>query len=339
MVCFLKEMKISNKEIKEIVSNWNIKKIKKIKFSGYGEVNYNWLIETEKEKYFLRRFEGSRSLKDLNFEINYLKTLQRNDFSYKTPNPCKTKKGKYVIKFQEKYYWLDNFIKGKIKKRLRKNELKQIAEMLSQYHNILESLNLRCDKEDNKDMSANSVLKEIKSFINKLKKNKKLTAVEKIYLHETKKIIPILRNIQIKEYSKLKKYAIHRDLNPENLLWRGNRLSGVLDFENVSQGNDCFIKDICVIFQYGASKKNRLNIAKAKFFINEYKKYRKLENREIKLIPEIMAAGYIEDFEYQYWKVENDKGRATPQRLKIYSEAAQLFWKNKDKLRGALDEV
>jgi homoserine kinase type II len=318
------------KEVKKVLDEWSIGKIKRIKFSRAGEVNYNWLVETEKGKFFLRRFASGRSLKDLKFEIDYLNTLRENGFSYKIPSPCKTKNGKYIVRFLGKYFWLDNFIEGKIKEKLGMKDLREIAKMLSGYHGILEKTGLRCDK-DNNDMSIKLVLEEIKFFVQKLDK-KKINEIEKIYLREVEKLVPILQKINSEEYSKLKKYAIHRDLNPENLLWKGSKISGVLDFENVSRGNDCFVKDICIILQYGASENHKLNIKKAKFFLNEYMRYRKITKKEIKLIPEIMTAGYIEDFEYQYWKTENDKKRATPHRLKLYSEAAQWFWNNKEKI-------
>jgi homoserine kinase type II len=320
-------------EIKKVLKNWDIGKIQKIKLSEKGEVNYNWLVETDKGKYFLRKFLGSHSMRDLKFEIDYLKKIQNQGFSYKTPNPIATTGNKFFVKSGGKYFWLDNFIEGEIKEIFNKGALSEVAKMISSYHNILESLKLKCNKKDNLDFARKDVLSEINGFIKKLGGVKRLSKNEKIYLDETKKLISILKELNVKEYSKLKNYAIHRDLNPENILWLRGKISGVLDFENVSQGNDSFIKDICLVIQYGCSDKNhKLNFRKAQFFISEYRKYRKLRDTEIKLIPEIIAAGFIEDFEYQFWLWMSDQKRAKTYRFKLYSEVAQWYWNNKSKI-------
>ena len=136
-----------------------------------------------------------------------------------------------------------------------------------------------------------------------------------------------------KEYNKLKQYPIHRDLNPENIIWKDRKISGIIDFDNVSELNDTLIKDVSIVIQYCCPNKlKKLEFEKAKFFINEYRKYRKLSEEEIKLLPEILAAAFIEDFSFQYWLMNNDSGRAKPERLKIYSRAAQWYYKNKAKI-------
>ena len=45
------------------------------------------------------------------------------------------------------------------------------------------------------------------------------------------KLIPLLKGLNVKEYSKLKKYPLHRDINPENTLWKNKKLVGIIDFD------------------------------------------------------------------------------------------------------------
>jgi homoserine kinase type II len=320
-------------KIEKILKNWDIGKIKKIKLSEEGVVNYNWFVETDKGKYFLRKFVMNRKISDLKFEIDYLKKLQVSGFKYPTPNPIATIKNKFLVGINKKYFWLDNFIEGKIRREFKKKELGEVAKMISEYHNILEKLKLKSGGKDIDDLGRKGVLNEMEGFIRKLSKLKKLSKEEKNYLNETEKLIPILNGVNVRKYSRLKKYAIHRDLHQDNILWHRGKISGVLDFENVAFGNDTFVKDICIILQYSCSDNElRLNFANARFFLREYKKYRKLKEKELQLIPDIIAAGFIEDFEYQYWLFVNDKKRMKKPKFKRYSEAAQWYWNNKSKI-------
>jgi Ser/Thr protein kinase RdoA (MazF antagonist) len=85
--------------------------------------------------------------------------------------------------------------------------------------------------------------------------------------------------------------------------------------------------------QYYCSNKQRiLNVKKAKLFLKEYMKFRKLSKKEIEILPDIITAVCIEDFAYAYWLLINDPLRAKFYRLKKYSRAAQWYYKNRNNL-------
>jgi len=103
----------------------------------------------------------------------------------------------------------------------------------------------------------------------------------------------------------------------------------------VSTMNDTVIKDISVMLQYSCrdrKQKHKLDLKLAKFFLREYKKCRQLSNKEIELIPDMITAGSIEDFSYAYWMLVNDPKRARLYRLKLYSQTAQWYQKNKQEI-------
>ena len=119
----------------------------------------------------------------------------------------------------------------------------------------------------------------------------------------------------------------------ENVLWSVRRILGIIDFENVSTLNEPLIKDVSVVLQLGCSKDGeKMDLSKAKYFIKEYRKFRKLSPKEIKLLPLIITAAYIEDFSYAYWMLKHDPDRAKLYLLKKYSLAAQWYWNNRNKL-------
>jgi len=322
---------MEKEKIEDIVSDWDIGKIISYQKAKKGVCNTNWILKTTKGKYILRNLAKFKKRGELKFELNYLNYLKKNNFPYKIPSPIKTKSNKFFIKINKDYFWLYEFIEGKEIKRFSYHELKEIAKMMADYHRIIKKSKLD-NKKHYSPFAKNEILKEILSFRKKITKNKKRGQKESIFLNESKKLIPLLKSLDSKTYSKLAKYPIHRDINPENTLWKNGKLIGIIDFENVSEIKETFIKDISGMLQYSCRDKKsnyKTDLELARFFIKEYKKYHKLSTEEISLIPDIIIAGAIEDFSYSYWMLLNDTERAKLYRLKLYSKVAQ--WHNKNK--------
>jgi len=79
-----------------------------------------------------------------------------------------------------------------------------------------------------------------------------------------------------------------------------------------------------------------LNLNLAKQFLLYYKHYHPMSNKEVRLIPNLMIAGFIEDFVYAFWMLRNDPERAKGYRLALYSRAAQWSHSNRERIAQAL---
>ena len=256
--------------------------------------------------------------------------MNKKNFPYIIPLPIKNKKGKLVVNECGSYFWIYEFIAGRNIKKFGYSELKECAKMMASYHKLIEKSGL-----DNhtscSDFAKKEILEEIESFrkdIGSSPKDKK----GKIFLKESEKLTKLFGGLDVKGYSKLKKYPLHRDINPENTLWINKKLVGVIDFENVGEIRDTLIKDIAGMLQYSCrdrKDKYKLDLKLVKFFLKEYKKHHALSKKEISFIPSLIIAGAIEDFSYSYWMLLNDPERAKLSRLKLYSRVAQ--WHNEHK--------
>jgi len=328
---------MDKEKIKKIISNWRIGELIRYQQAKKGVVNINYILKTNKGKYILRELGKNKKLKELKFELKYLIYLKHKNFPYKIPAPIKNKKGNSFTKRGNSIFWVYEFIEGRDIKRFGCSELKECAKMMALYHKLIEKSNL-----DNRNSYSNfaqeEILEEIKYFQRKIEnppKNKK----DRIFLEESSKLIPLLNRLNIRKYSKLKKYPLHRDINPENTLWKNKKLIGIIDFENVGEINDTLIKDITGMLQYSCRDKKykyKLNLKLAHFFLQEYKRYHPLSPEEISFIPDIIVAGAIEDFCYAYWMLINDPKRAKLYRLKLYSKVAQWCNQNKKEIVNRL---
>jgi Ser/Thr protein kinase RdoA (MazF antagonist) len=210
--------------------------------------------------------------------------------------------------------------------------------MMAIYHTMIESSGLDNLKGCNEVFRENSVLEEMEQFAAQIRKKHKRDRKERIFLKESSILIPLMRSLDTREYSRLPRFPLHRDINPDNTLWKKGKLVGLIDFENTGTINDTIVKDISVMLQYSCRKrkqKHETDLELAKFFLREYRKHHRLSDEEIGFIPDIITAGAIEDFSYAYWMLVNDPKRARLYRLHLYSQVAQ--WHHRNKTRIAKD--
>jgi homoserine kinase type II len=321
-------------EIKTLLENWDIGKLISCRQTEKGVVNINWIVKTTQGKYVLRKVTHFTKIEDLKFEVNYLTYLKEHKFPYKIPVPIKTKNKEDFLKFKDSYFWIYEYIEGRDIKRFGYSELRECAKMMAIYHKIIASSGLD-NKKGSEVFNRKSILKELQKFRTQILEKGKLERKDRIFLKESSILIPLMKSLDAREYSKLPTYPLHRDINSENTLWKNKTLVGLVDFENVGTMNDTVIKDISIMLQYSCrdrKQKHKLNLKLAKFFLNEYKKHGQLSNEEIEFLPDVITAGAIEDFSYAYWMLVNDPKRAKLYRLKLYSKTAQWYHRSKQEI-------
>ena len=127
-------------------------------------------------------------------------------------------------------------------------------------------------------------------------------------LNELKEIDNLLEELAGHKQLFLDQYPIHRDIRTDNLLWNKNGLSGLLDFENVSDESDILIKDLAVLIS-SSCWENGFVQEKIKSIIDGYIQYRTISIDESNILPLIIIAGAVEDALYQIWLFSNRSNR------------------------------
>jgi homoserine kinase type II len=323
---------MNKREIQTLLENWNIGELISYRQARKGVVNINWIVKTTLGKYVLRKVTHFTKIEDLKFELDCYLTYLKEHFPYRIPAPIKTKNEENFLKFKSSYFWIYEHIEGRDIKRFGYSELRECAKMMAVYHNTIETSGLDNKKGSGEVFKRKSILEELEKFRAQILAKDRQDRKDRIFLKESSILIPLMKSLDGREYSKFPKYPLHRDINPENTLWKNKKLVGLVDFENVGTMNDTMIKDISVMLQYSCrdrKQKHKLDLKLAKFFLREYKKHRQLSDKEIEFLPDIITAGSIEDFSYAYWMLVNDPKRAKSYRLKLYSQTAQWYQKNK----------
>ena len=309
-------------------------------------VNRNFILGTTDGKYVLRQVSRAHhhTPRDLEFELAYLDYLKHAGFSYEIPAAIATTKGSLFVTVQGHYYWLYKFLEGSVVEKLDESRLAQLAKMMAEYHLLIERSALNNGKPDSDLYNTSATLKEIEEHRTEILRKNKINRNERTLIDEAAKMILILRDFDDGLDQKPRLYPIHRDLISENLIWKKGKLAGVIDFEHVSGTNDPVIKDIAVTMQYCCRDRrvqHQLGIGSAKQFLQSYTEYHPLFNGDIALIPDLMTAGFLDDFAFALWMLKNDPDRAKRSEEDgygptLFSEAAQWSHRNRKRISQAL---
>ena len=260
--------KIVNKDISYINKKFEIEKIKSFKGIKQGIENTNYLLKSKNEKFILTIFEKRVLRKEIPFFMKLMDQLNNSDFN--CPKPLRNSKGNYIFKLKNKTACVVSFLKGRDKKTLNLRNCYDIGKMVAAMHSSTKKIKL---------YRKNSMgVKNLNSLFNSIKfKSKKFTNIEKFLRIN-------FINIKKKWPKKLPNGIIHGDLFIDNIFFKNNRLSGVIDFYFAA--NDFYMYEIAICVNALCFDKNKskfsINKSKVKNLIKGYESIKKISQKEKK---------------------------------------------------------
>ena len=259
--------KLSEEKLNDFFLKYNLGKLLNYKEIKEGIENTNYLIHLEKGKFILTLYEKRVEEKDLPFFISLMRNLF--DKKFPSPEPIVNKNGNYITEISGKKAAVVSFLEGKAKKNLNPNDCYEVGINTAKMHLITKNLTA---KRENR-LSFNSW----KSIYNKVKK-------------DCSKIHPKLADIVEKNLNEIEKKwpknipsgIIHADLFPDNIFFKNNKLSGIIDYYFSCYDFYAFEIAICLNALCFEGKKENLsfNVTKAKKFIDGYSSIRNLNESE-----------------------------------------------------------
>ena len=260
--------KINKRDISYINKIFKIEKIINFKGIKQGIENTNYLLKTKYKKYILTIFEKRVSNKELPFFMRLMEIL--NNSKINCPRPIKNKEGSYLFKLKNKKACIVTFLDGSDKKILNVKNCYDIGKIIARMHLITK--NLKIFRKNS--MGINNLSPFLKSI--KFKKNKfnNLERFLKNNLKDIKKNWP----------KTLPSGIIHGDLFIDNIFFKRNKLSGILDFYFAA--NDYLIYEVAICINALCFDKKGtkfiINKQKVKNLVKGYESIRKITQKEKK---------------------------------------------------------
>ena len=260
--------KINKENISYINKKFNIEKFISYKGIKQGIENTNYLLKTKKRKFILTIFEKRVSNKELPFFMELMEVL--NSSKINCPRPIKNKDENYLFKLKNKKACIVTFLDGHDKKMLNIKNCYDVGKIIARMHLITKNIKI-FRKNSMGIKNLNPLLKSIKF---KKQKFQNLDKFLEINLKDIKKKWP---NI-------LPKGIIHGDLFIDNIFFKKNKLSGILDFYFAA--NEYLIYEIAICINALCFDKKGtkfiINKKKVKNLIKGYESIRKITLKEKK---------------------------------------------------------
>ena len=259
--------KLSESNLKEFFSKYDLGKLLNYSEIEEGIENTNYFIKMEKGKFILTLYEKRVEEKDLPFFIGLMKNLF--DKNFPSPKPIINKNGNYISEVLKKKAAVVTFLDGSAKKVLNPNDCYQVGIHTAKLHLITKNLT---GKIENK-LSVNSC----RALYDKVKKD-----CSKIHKDLPRVIEDNLDKIEKNWPKNIPAGIIHADLFPDNIFFKDDKLSGVIDYYFSCYDFYAFEIAVCLnALCFEGSKENlSFNVTKAKKFIDGYSSIRKLTEKE-----------------------------------------------------------
>ena len=274
--------KINKKDLSYINKNFEDKNFISFKGIKKGIENTNYLLRSKNKKYILTIFEKRVTKKEIPFFIKLMDKLHALNIN--CPKPLRNTNGKYLIKLKNKTACIVTFLNGKDKKTLNLKNCYDVGKTVGEMHSSIKKIKLyRKNSMGIKNLGP--LLKSIKF------KTKKFTKIEK-FLKKN------FSDIKRKWPKKLPSGIIHGDLFIDNIFFKKNKISGIIDFYFAA--NDYFMYEIAIcINALCFDKKNpqfKLNKKKVKNLIKGYESIRKISLKEKKSLNILCRAAAMRYF-------------------------------------------
>jgi len=275
--------KFSEKDLKKILSYYNLGDLKAYSKMLKGE-NINIQVQTTKGKYHVKYFiqENSEKKNWLLYELLLTDCLIHRGI--KVPKIIRTRSGSLYAKYKGRFCVVYEVVKGSINYSLNSGTVAQVGAFLGKFHKIVR--NYKCKYWTTRGRFTPRML----------------------YSSLTKEVLPNYRNKRLKQeiakkskfmykmrYSDLPHGSIHMDVDPQNFIFRNNRLQALIDFGDSLYG--ILLIDVARgVYEFCLSSGTTFDCKLVDVFLRAYQRHRPLTREEKKAFLDFIKFTYI-------WKI------------------------------------
>ena len=265
---------VSAEDLAGFLANYDVGELLSYKGIAEGVENSNFLMHTSKGAFFLTLYEKRVAPGDLPFFLGLMGYLK--DHGLTCPQPVKAKSGEALGKLAGRPAAIIDFLEGVWPRRPNVTHCAGVGEALAKLHLAGDGFAMTRRNALSVD-GWRPLLDAASSRADELQ--------------------PGLRDFLSTELAHLEQHwpsglpqgVIHADLFPDNLLFLGDKVSGVIDFYFAC--NDILAYDVAICLNAWCFEPDHaFNATKARAFLNAYARERKLSEAEQAALP-LLARG------------------------------------------------
>lgn len=265
---------LSDEDVEALLADFDLGAAISLKGIAEGVENSNFLLQTESGRFILTIYEKRVNPAELPFFMQLMEALAAKGIP--APRPMIAKDGQPLRTIKNKPAALVTFLDGVSPRKPSANQCRALGEAMARMHLALADFPLR--RQNNLGAHAWAKLFEGRN-----------NAAENLKEGESGRVAADLEFLAQSWPANLPAGIVHADLFPDNALFLGDRLSGIIDFYFAC--TDALAYDLAVsLNSWCFEPSGEYNLTKGRAMISGYESVRPLQDDERIALP-ILARG------------------------------------------------
>jgi len=265
---------VYDEDLAQFVSQYDLGEVVSLKGIAEGVENSNYLLRTTTDSYILTLYEKRVAPEDLPFFLNLMEHLAANGID--CPVPIKGRDGEALRSLCGRPAAIISFLEGLWPRRIQPFHCAEVGKTLAHFHRAGESFPMSRPN----SLSVDAWRPLFESCAGR-----------------ADEVHPGLSDLLARELEVLERDwpkelpggIVHADLFPDNVFFRGERLSGIIDFYFAC--NDFFAYELAICLNAWCFElDNAFNVTKARLMLQAYSAHRPLGEEELDSLP-LLARG------------------------------------------------
>lgn len=268
---------VSDEDLAAFAALYDIGRVEAFKGIAEGVENSNYLVETERDRFILTLYEKRTKTEDLPFFLGLMEHLAAKGIA--CPTPIHGLDGQALRSLCGRPAAMVSFLKGMSARTIKPWHCQELGRALAQLH--LAGLDFKGRRANALSVAGWRPLFEASR-----------PGADEVSAGLAPLIEAELAKLEAEWPQDLPKGVIHADLFPDNVLFLGEALSGLIDFYFACA--DFLAYDIAVCLNAWCFEKDlSFNATKARLLLGAYEKVRRLSDAEVKALPLLCRGGAL----------------------------------------------
>lgn len=263
-----------------------------------GSASEVWRLKSGEGEFVLHRTSGSNEA-HLLFCLELVETLGRCNLSFALPRPLRSRRGHLLERMDDRHCWVTHYISGSCSQRPpTPTILAQVARGAAELHSAAAAIS--------KPLHESSVAGPFDRWweMGQMRKDavdadlsEQRSAIEVFYLKHHHEPLQAIWELRPRDYSRLPTLPIHGDLRFWNLVFRGERLVGILDFGAAKLGTR--VEDLASVLLDNCRESESvaaMDLGHARDFFSEYERHLPMSAHERSFIPDLVISRAVMNF-------------------------------------------
>jgi homoserine kinase type II len=275
---------LTDEDLRELLAAYDLGSALALKGIAEGVENSNFLLETPAGRFILTIYEKRVSVADLPFFMGTMEALSAAGIP--APAPVRRRDGAHLSSVRGKACAIVTFLQGVSPRRPNPAQCRELGAVLARMHVALAGIDLARDNSLGPDAWAPLIRPHL-ATAEGLRPG--LPDAIKADLAD------VAAAIAAGWRAALPQGIIHADLFPDNTLFLGDDLAGVIDFYFAC--TDALVYDLAVCLNAWCFEADRsFNITKARTMVQSYERIRPLSDAERAALPAIARGAALRFF-------------------------------------------